>query len=205
MTNLALKKTFVRKIFYRGKKNSDSPKIVQATSSGKKRQVKKRNSPSLIPAKINLNWKNIKMDREVLSGNGVVILSSQKITTPRMKFRFLQGGVDLSHNGKFALNSQAHSFNMQLKKLDISRINAFFPSPLQNIKGQLNGSLSGRVVFPQNGRMTYNIKTDFTVKQGSVQGLKIGKKLNKFIAKLETLPGIKGKIKKEGKIQFGCL
>ena len=198
LNNLVLKENLVKKFLYNSKKTRPL-KLVSNNKKSKKTIQEKKRKPSFIPAKIDIDWKNIKLGREILSGSGVVILSAQAITTPKMSFRLLKGRVNLTHKSEYSKTSDKHSFQLKMKKLDISRINDFFPPPLEKIEGRLNGILTGKMIFPQDGPMKYNMKTDLTAQNGSVHGLKLGKRLDKFIAKLEKVPGLKGKINKDKK------
>ena len=198
LDGLVLKEDLVKKALY-SRKNTQSPALTDSDKeSEKKIQVKKR-EPSLIPARIDIDWKKIKLGREISSGSGVVVLTSRTVTTPKMNVRFLKGRINLSHKSEFLKNSDRHSFNLKLRKLDISRINDLLPSPLQKIDGHLNGNLSGKITLLKKGGMDYKVKTDVIANNGAVRGLKLGEKLDRFVAKLGKIPGLEGKIKKDKK------
>ncbi|MCY4524383.1 MAG: hypothetical protein OXB84_06565, partial [Halobacteriovoraceae bacterium] len=174
--NLYFKESFIKNLFGHKRDSSNSKTLKVGDNSSKKTMENKKNI-SFIPMKMDIKWKNIKLGKEVLSGNSLISFSSKAITTKKMKIRFLKGGVNLTHNSKFAKKSNRHSFDLKLKKLDISRMNVFFPAPFKNMHGLLNGSLGGRATIPHNGKKKYNIKVDILAKNGMLKGLKLGRKL----------------------------
>ena len=177
------------KIFPNNLLEKNNTKSVQA----KKRTPDK--TPPLIPSKINLKWKKIKIKDNIFSGNARFVISKNKIVSKKISIHPPKGSISLSFTSGFTKKKSTHDFHMKLNKLELPHVRAFLPLPLLKTKGTVNGKVEGKVSL-SNNKMKYNVQTSIGAKNGSASGMNLKDKLGRLVRKLEDIPGLKGKMKK---------
>jgi hypothetical protein len=194
MNDLKLSKTYIQQKLYGAKKVENVEE--SASDVIKPHNKEKINLPQ---TKMQLIGKEIYVGDEEIMFDMDFNLKNNELKTTKFVFKWGQGTVLLDNSLKLInLNSYNGVFDTKLTKVNFISFSALFPPFLKSIEGEFTGAVSGK--YSVDETIKYDIKTNFTARDGQVNELDLRDYIMPIIENFELL---KGKVNKNDLIRSG--
>jgi hypothetical protein len=195
VTNLKLTKSYIQQKLYDKKQvekdaDNDTATIVNEVSKEKFH---------LPQATLKFSGKEIYVGDEEISFDIDLGLKSNELKTNNFVLNWGKGKVSLESFVKFInMDRYSGTFNTKLSKINFVSFAALFPPYLKSIEGEFSGNATGK--FSVAEAKKYDIKANFSAKDGQIEELDLREHIMPIIDSFELL---KGKINKNDLIRSG--
>jgi hypothetical protein len=175
LKNMKFSKNEVRKILYNNNSVENTPSHPTPQKSKIQENVLE-NIPNFI---VNIDWKNIKVDKTSSSGKVIIDKNRDKVLLDLVKVYFLSGIL----SGKVDLLESKTSFSgkttVAFNKLDVQHLNFILPTNIEQVSGKISGKSNGDLSLIKADRgLKYKLNNKLSFTNGELKGLNLSDNIN---------------------------
>ncbi|MDA8792682.1 hypothetical protein N9N67_05520 [Bacteriovoracaceae bacterium] len=201
-SNLRLRKVFIQKMLYGGKKGAGK---AQEKSSGNNQAGSDNTTPapidntpgekiSLPKITTNIKFNQFFIGDELFNLDAKILANKNKANSEFFNFGIGAGKGSVGFNTLIKDTKNIDSdFKVNLKNINFNSFGAFLPPMLGGVSGFFHGQIDGKVQLMSSG-LRYNINSDVSAVKGAFKDLDLAQFIMPLIDKVDLL---KGKVKKE--------
>jgi hypothetical protein len=201
--DIVLPKPFIQAALYPENKTENT---VNSNTQGNKSSVTKKGkanskmvktpAPILPTFRLNLDWVNVDVAKNIFSGKSSILVQGNSIVTKSLDFNFSKGKGKVIHSTNLLANGATSSkLDVSLKALNLDSFRAFLPPKMiGNIKGTFSGTIKGTASSFAKRAPKYDLVTNLKATNGELVGVNISEHVNSIVS---SIPLVKNKFKKD--------
>ena len=161
-----------------------------SSRSASKKNIKKEKKefkiPLILPFKLALLLKNIKIDKEVLHGSAEIIGTQKKLALRDANFNFDKAKIKVSSTVHQKKKRIDYNINIKIEKMSFSSFEWLLPERVPYLSGPFDSNLIGKGSF-KRGQLYYDIYFDAKVGAGRLINLNLDNLINPLASKVKMI------------------
>lgn len=162
-----------------------------------RKEVKEKpTDPIAVPFKLSFEAKNVLFLNEVIAATGQIHAVKDLLALKKLTLKHGDGEVVLDSTTKNLSKIPSHSFNAEIKNLNLRLVNSLLKSETPHVTGMLNASVVGKGKSKEKG-FEYDLFLKGNTKKGELKNYDLSSMVNGYVQKVNGFPYFKKKPLKE--------